>query len=481
MKKMVSSLRLRLLGAMVACLATMPLQAKIRLPHILSDGMVVQQQADVCFWGWTTPNTNVTVAPSWQEKRVTVKSDSQGRWRVVLRTPKASFHPLSITFSDGQPTTINNMLAGEVWVCAGQSNMEMPVRGFNECPVEGYQDAVWASANMRGVRYVRIPPRMSSVPLEDTPCQWVDMSPKTVSDCSAVGFFFAQRLAQALQMPVGLVLANKGGTMVESWLNAENLRKHTDEPTDSAQLSRKYPREWLRPLLWGNGTFHPIVNYGVRGVLYYQGCANVDHNPNTYGERLKLLARQWRKHFSDNMLMLIVEIAPHRYEGEMGTSAAFIREQQYKASLEIPHCAMISTNDLVYPYEVRQIHPTQKRPIGERLALTALARYYGYENVMYKQPAFEKLEIKGDTCVVHLKDTYTGIIPQSTYEGFEVAGVDRIFHPAHATYVRHNKFRLTSKAVPKPVAVRYCYRNFQLGNVKNQAALPLIPFRTDNW
>ena len=173
MKKMNSSLRLRLLGAMVACLATMPLQAKIRLPHILSDGMVVQQQADVCFWGWTTPNTNVTIAPTWQEKRVTVKSDSQGRWRVVLRTPKASFHPLSITFSDGQPTTINNMLAGEVWVCAGQSNMEMPVRGFNECPVEGYQDAVWASANMRGVRYVSIPPRMSSVPLEDTPCQWV--------------------------------------------------------------------------------------------------------------------------------------------------------------------------------------------------------------------------------------------------------------------------------------------------------------------
>ena len=100
---------------------------------------------------------------------------------------------------------------------------------------------------------------------------------------------------------------------------------------------------------------------------------------------------------------------------------------------------------------------------------------------MYKQPAFEKLEIKGDTCVVHLKDTYTGIIPQSTYEGFEVAGSDRIFHPAHATYVRHNKFRLTSKAVLKPVAVRYCYRNFLLGNVKNQAALPLIPFRTDKW
>ncbi|KDR52118.1 sialate O-acetylesterase [Hoylesella loescheii] len=473
--------RLRVLWALLLPLIALPLQARIRLPHILSDGMVIQQLSDFAFWGLAKPNTQITVVPSWNPNKLVVDSDSKGRWRIIVRAPGGSFKPHSITFSDGQPITINNILAGEVWVCAGQSNMEMPVRGFNECPVEGYQEAVWASANMRGVRYVKIPARMSSVPLEDTPCQWVDMNPKTVSDCSAVGFFFAQRLAQVLQMPVGLVLANKGGTMVESWLNADNLHKHTDEPTDSTLIARKYSTEWLRPLLWGNGTFQPIVNYGVRGVLYYQGCANVDHNPTTYGERLKLLAQQWRKHFSANMPMLLVEIAPHRYEGEMGTSAAFIREQQYKASLEIPNCAMVSTNDLVYPYEVRQIHPSQKRPIGERLALTALARYYGYEGVMYKHPTFERMEIKGDTCVIHLKDTYTGIVPQANYEGFEMAGADRIFYPADATYVRHNKFRLTSKAVPKPVAVRYCYRNFLLGNVKNQAALPLIPFRTDNW
>ena len=481
MKKTAIYHRLHVLWVLLLPLIALPLQAHIRLPHILSDGMVIQQLADFAFWGWAQPNTQITVVPSWNSNKLVVNSDSKGRWRIIVRAPGGSFKPHSITFSDGQPITINNILAGEVWVCAGQSNMEMPVRGFNECPVEGYQEAVWASANMRGVRYVKIPARMSSVPLEDTPCQWVDVTPKTVSDCSAVGFFFAQRLAQVLQMPVGLVLANKGGTMVESWLNVDNLRKHTDEPTDSTLIARKYPTEWLRPLLWGNGTFHPIVNYGVRGVLYYQGCANVDHNPTTYGERLKLLAQQWHKHFSTNMPMLLVEIAPHRYEGEMGTSAAFIREQQYKASLEIPNCAMVSTNDLVYPYEVKQIHPCQKRPIGERLALTALARYYGYEGVMYKHPTFEKMEIKSDTCVIHLKDTYTGIVPQANYEGFEMAGADRIFYPAHATYVRHNKFRLTSKAVPKPVAVRYCYRNFLLGNVKNQAALPLIPFRTDNW
>ncbi len=481
MKKPLVSYLSRLLCAAAMCLMALPLQARVRLPHILSHNMVIQRHAEVLFWGWAEPNTNITVVASWRADTLVTKSDAQGHWRITLKAPGGSFKPHSITFSDGQPVRIDNILSGEVWVCAGQSNMEMPVRGFWECPVDGYQQAVWDAANMQGVRYVKMPPRMSSVPLEDTPCEWVEVSPKTVDYCSAVGFFFAQRLQQVLKVPIGLVLANKGGTMVESWLNAENLRQHTQEPTDSAAIARKYPTEWLRPLLWGNGTFHPILNYSVRGVLYYQGCSNVDHNPSTYGERLKLLAQQWQKAFSDRQLFLFVEIAPHRYEGDMATSAARIREQQYKASLEIPHCYMVGTNDLVYPYEARQIHPSQKRPIGERLALAALGRFYGYEGVMYKHPTFEKLEIRGDTCLVHLKDTYQGIVAQPRYEGFEVAGQDRIFHPAEAVYVRNSTFSVTSKAVRKPVAVRYCYRNFLLGNVKNQAALPLIPFRTDNW
>lgn len=136
---------------------------------------------------------------------------------------------------------------------------------------------------------------------------------------------------------------------------------------------------------------------------------------------------------------------------------------------------------MVYPWEVNQIHPSQKRPVGERLALTALARYYGYNQVMYQHPTFSRLEIKADTCVVHLKDTYSGVILQPVYEGFEVAGADRVFHKAHATYVGNSTFNVSSSEVKAPVAVRYCYQNFQLGNVKNRAALPLVPFRTDNW
>ena len=480
MKKLFSSHCLHLLWALTTVLVVVPLQARVRLPHILSDGMVMQQQADITFWGWAEPNTSVTVAPSWQTNKQTVTSDSKGRWRVVVRTPKAGFTPLSITFSDGQPLTISSMLAGEVWVCAGQSNMEMPVRGFDECPVEGYQEAVSASANMRGVRYVKIPARMSSVPLEDTPCRWVDVNPKTVNNCSAVGFFFAQRLAQMLQIPVGLVLANKGGTMVESWLDAENLRKHTDEPTDSAALARKYPTEWLRPLLWGNGTFQPIVNYSVRGVLFYQGCSNVDHHSEAYADRLRLLISQWRRDFnSPNLPFYLVEIAPHNYGNALATDAAFIRMQQQRVAQTVNNTVLVGTNDLVYPGEADQIHPCQKRQIGERLAMTAAARDYGFDQILYRCPSFDRMEVRGDSCLVHLKDTYNGIATALSYEGFEVAGDDKVFHPAHARYIRNSTFLLNSPAVVRPVAIRYCYHNFQLGTVKNQAGLPLLPFATD--
>ena len=481
MKRYSLILRFGLLWAMAAFLVVLPTQARVRLPHALSDGMVIQQLSRVTFWGWAKPNTNITVTPSWNTGKTVVKSDAKGRWRVVLRTPQASFTPHSITFSDGEPVTISHILAGEGWVCAGQSYMEMPINGFDDCPVEGYQQAISESATMRGVRYLKVPSRMSSVPLDDAPCQWVDINPATAGNCSAVGFFFARMLSQVLQKPIGLVLANKGGTMVESWLNADNLRKYTSEPTDSALIAQQYPTDWLRPLLWGNGTFQPIVNYGVRGILYYQGCSNVDRNRTTYGERLKLLIQQWRSCFQADLPVLLVEIAPYRYGSEKGIEAASIREQQFKVSTDTPNCNLISTNDLVYPWEVNQIHPSQKRPVGERLALTALARYYGYNQMMYQHPTFSRLEIKADTCVVHLKDTYSGVILQPVYEGFEVAGADRVFHKAHATYVGNSTFNVSSSEVKAPVAVRYCYQNFQLGNVKNRAALPLVPFRTDNW
>lgn len=469
------SIFISLLMLMVSFSAT----AKVRLPHILCDNMVLQQQTDVQLWGWATPQACVSIKPSWGNKQV-VKADKNGRWNLRMRTPKGGYTPLSITFSEGNSITLHNILSGEVWVCGGQSNMEMPLKGFNDCPVEGYQEAIAESGDIQGIRYAKIPATMRTMPQDDAECHWEIVNPNTANECSAIGYFFACRLHKMIDMPIGLILANKGGTRVESWLEKDYLKQHTNEPTDSANIVRQYPTEWQRPLLWGNGTFHPILNYTVRGILFYQGCSNVGQVPTIYGERLTQLIGQWRKEFqSPNLPFYFVEIAPYNYGNTQGTDAALLRMQQQRVAQNVSNTVLIGTNDLVYPSEADQIHPCQKRQIGERLAMTAAARDYGFENIYYRCPSLDRVEIHQDICYVYLKDTYNGIAAATSYEGFEIAGNDGVYHPAQAQYLHNGKFVLTSLGITKPVNVRYCYHNFQLGTVKNQAGLPLLPFSTN--
>ena len=358
--------------------------------------------------------------------------------------------------------------------------MEMPLKGFNDCPVEGYQEAIAESGDIQGIRYAKIPATMRTMPQDDAECHWEIVNPNTANECSAIGYFFACHLHKMIDMPIGLILANKGGTRVESWLEKDYLKQHTNEPTDSANIVRQYPTEWQRPLLWGNGTFHPILNYTVRGILFYQGCSNVGQVPTIYGERLTQLIGQWRKEFqSPNLPFYFVEIAPYNYGNTQGTDAALLRMQQQRVAQNVSNTVLIGTNDLVYPSEANQIHPCQKRQIGERLAMTAAARDYGFENIYYRCPSLDRVEIHQDSCYVYLKDTYNGIAAATSYEGFEIAGNDGIYHPAQAQYLHNGKFVLTSLGITKPVNVRYCYHNFQLGTVKNQAGLPLLPFSTN--
>ena len=187
-------------------------QAKVRLPHIIGDNMVLQQQTEVRLWGWAKPGKAVKVSTSWNEETVTAKAGKDGKWLVKVKTPKASYEPLSITFDDGEPLTINNVVCGEVWVCAGQSNMEMPVKGFGMCPVKDYNHHVLDAANSRGVRSVKIPSVMRAEPQDDAQCEWKQCTPKTVGDFSATGYFFARLLSRTLDIPVGIIEANKGGT-----------------------------------------------------------------------------------------------------------------------------------------------------------------------------------------------------------------------------------------------------------------------------
>ena len=474
----------------VVAVLVLSAQAKVRLPHLIGDNMVLQQQSEARLWGWAKPGSTVKVTTSWQGT-ATAKAGSDGKWLAKVKTGQASNTPQTVTFDDGNGTVaIKNVLIGEVWVCAGQSNMEMPVRGFWGCPVEDYNQTVIDARNHGAVRSVKIPSIMRMEPQDDAQCEWRECGPQTVGDFSATGYFFARTMHQALDIPIGIIEANKGGSRVESWLTKENLQRHTSEPTDSAGIVAFKPEwDYHRALVWGNGTFNPILNYTVKGILFYQGCSNVGDPGNQYSERLKLLVEQWRQQFAlGEIPFYFVEIAPYHYDDVNGTQGALLREQQQRAVQIIPNSSLVCTNDLVYPYETTQIHPAQKRQVGERLAWTALNRDYGFSEVLYKSSSYKDMTIKGDTVFIHLQDNYHADAPFEMIKGFEVAGQDRMFHPARAQHFWQpgggywdEAIIVISDEVKQPVAVRYCFRNFQLGNVTNGANLPLFPFRTDNW
>ena len=229
-------------------------QGKVRLPHLVSDNMVIQQQTDVRLWGWAKAGSKVVATTSWSTQRSEAKADKQGRWLLTVRSPQASYTPLSITFDDGDgQVTIKNVLAGEVWVCAGQSNMEMP-----------YNQEVIHAAGKCQVRSAKIPSIMRMTPQEDADTRWRECSPQTVGEFSATGYFFAKTVNQALDIPIGLIEANKGGSRVESWLTKENLEKYTQEPTDTMGIVN-FKKEWdyhralqPHPELYRQG--HPVLS-----------------------------------------------------------------------------------------------------------------------------------------------------------------------------------------------------------------------------
>ena len=469
---------------LVGCVS-ISMMAKVKLPHLISNNMLLQQQQKLRIGGWDKPGKQGVGVPSWNQKRYTTRTNMQGEWEVKIETPRGSYKTYTLSISDGEEVTIKNVAIGEVWVCAGQSNMEMPMRGFDRCPTKNFMQEMMAADTTSGIRFVKIPSIMSTTPLNDAPCQWKVVNQATLPDVSAVGYFFAKPLEKALHVPVGLILSNKGGSRVESWLNREYLEKNTQEPLDSSTFAQKFRVEFYYPMLWGNGTFSPILNYCVKGILYYQGCSNVGDPENQYATRLAALAKQWRDGFQQPELpFYYVQITPFWYNNEEGTAGARLREQQFNAQQLIPHSGLVCTDDLVYPYEKKQIHPAQKQEIGERLALQALHKTYGRENLWCESPSFRDMEIKGDSCFIRLNNVYTGLSSMTDFQGFEVAGADKVFHKAVAMSARKKgkeTILVISDEVKAPVAVRYAFKNWGYGNVKNSAFLPLFPFRTDNW
>ncbi len=473
----------------LAAVPGIPARAKITLPDIISDNMVLQQNTTVNLWGHAAPASAVTITVSWPEAdTVTVTAGPDGLWLARVDTPAASFEPRTITVDDRESSvTIGNILIGEVWLCSGQSNMEMPLQGFWDCPVEHSAELIATSGRWKGVRVVKVPKTPALTPQDETPGKWMVSSPENAPGFTAVGYTFAQMLTTVLDVPVGIIDCSWGGASVEGWSPRELLDTYPDIDVDGTFRDFEAPEygwQWSfqLPMIMYNGMLHPLRNYTIKGFLWYQGCANVGRH-GTYAERLGNMVAHWRGLWREGDIpFYMVELAPFFNWEDNGISVALLREAQFKASRQIPNSGIVGTNDLVYPWEEQQIHPSRKQEVGERLAYMALNKTYGYTTIACEGPACSGVDFEGDTAVVRFDNDGEGLSPWTDLTGFEIAGEDRVFHPAEARIDRGMKRVLVrSDEVPSPVAVRYCFRNFLPGSLRGSRLLPAYPFRTDDW
>ncbi|MDH6358341.1 sialate O-acetylesterase [Parabacteroides sp. PF5-9] len=466
----------------ILCFFAVNGSAKIKLPQLISDHMVMQQQEYVRLWGEATPNATVTIQPSWSNDATETQADVNGYWQTEINTPSAGFQTYTLTISDGEPVTLHDILIGEVWFCSGQSNMEMPLNGFWNSPIKEANHTIADAGNHPGIRMATIERKGASTPQRYANGTWKVSNPENAPSFSATAYFYALALQRTLQVPVGIISCAWGGSRVEGWLPKEILQTYEDEDLSKVGNKDKSP-EYLQPMIMYNGLLYPCVNYTIKGFLWYQGCSNVGH-ADTYAERLATMVDHWRTLWNlGEIPFYYVEIAPYNYENNSeGISGALLREAQFKAQKLIPHSAMITTNDLVEPYESDQIHPWNKKEIGDRLAYQALNKTYGYRSIVAESPAYKSMEIKAHEIILTFDHANEGFSPWTGIEGFEISGEDKVFHPAKAVINQSERtITVSSESVSVPVAVRYCFKNFQPGNLRNHRNLAVIPFRTDHW
>ena len=476
MKRLITSIAL----ALLLCAAS---EAKLTVSSIFTDGMVLQQNTEAAIWGKADAGSQITVTTSWNGKSYRAKTDSDGRWEVKVTTPAGSYKPYSVTVKgNGGSITLNDVLIGEVWLASGQSNMEMPMRGFYNSPVEHAQEYICAPAAKEKVRMFHVHVKQSYEPLEEVAdSKWVGAEPSTVQWMSATAYFFANRLNRMLDVPVGIVSCAYGGARIESWTPKEILETYPDE--DLSRETIEAMTHYHRPYLAYNAMLCPVMGYTIKGFIWYQGCSNVGKHEQ-FCERMSNMVNHWRECWDDTEAKLpfyMVEIAPYRYKPQTETSyAALLRQAQHEAARQIPNSAIVVTNDLVESFEQDNIHPMKKLEVGDRLARLALNRDYGMHAVACYSPEATSCRLgeRPNELVVYLSHSENGLNRWMEIEGLEVAGSEGIFYPVTYAYFvwGENALLVRSEFVPDPCQVRYGWGDFKPGNLKNCEGMPVSPF-----
>ena len=454
---------------------------QLKLPTVISSGMVLQQNENVNIWGWAKKSAKVTVRAEWMDKSVTTKADDDGKWIVSIPTPPGSYDKYTMTISDKKSTIkLEDILVGEVWLCSGQSNMAWKTELCLDLKEE-MNDAVNVGKNVRLFTTGRI---RSEKPEDDVPdSRWTSCTPETVATFSGVGYGFGIEIQKALDVPVGLLQASYGGTFIEGWVSQDAIHNGEKSATfaKGIKIINKGKTMWVgKDSHLYNANIHPLLNVRIAGVIWYQGCTNVRSNPVSYRDNLQGLIRSWRKEFNNpDMPFYIAQIAPHTYVDQQG---ALLRESQDYVAATEPGCELIVTND---GQEIPgDVHPRLKKDVCHRFALCALGHHYKKNVGQWRSPAYEKKEINGSELTVSFKNLPTVLqVKGEKIIGFQIGeknvdgSVRYVLAEARLDESGKNII-LTSDQVKNPSDVRYCFDE-SVGNVFSAEGLPLAPFRTD--
>ena len=455
-------------------LSTLTMSAKVRLPQFFSDGMVLQQQSECNLWGWAEPGKKVSISTSWDKKSFMVTARKDGLFSLKVKTPEAG-GPYFIGFKDQDYVQLNNVMIGEVWICSGQSNMEMQMKGFKQQPVEGTTEELLRCKDAN-LRLFTVKRHASLTPEQDVTGQWNEANSASVREFSATAYYFGRALRQVLDVPVGLICTSWGGSACEAWMHPDWLKafpkvnQHVTE-ADVEKLQQRCPTALY------NGQLKPLVGYTMRGAIWYQGEDNIPRY-DYYATLMKAMVEGWRSDWKQgNFPFYYCQIAPYDYSLIGWENSQYLREQQAKAESMIDNARMAVLMDAGLEYG---IHPRKKRQAGERLALLALSNTYEQKGLpdfaTYKEVTFQN-----DTAVVSFDRSKEWVYfehgPKS--QNFEIAGADKVFYPAEA-WVSRNRVYVHSDKVKAPVAVRYAFRDWVEGDLMHDG-LPVSSFRTDDW
>ena len=460
---------LLLLGAGAGQITAQPI---LRLPSIIGDHMVLQENSNVKIWGWAEPNKEVLIIPSWSQDTVRTKSTGDTKWLASIQTPAADNRTYTLTVQTQQrKIEVKDILVGQVWLCGGQSNMNYSAtQGRNDMKEE------LKKPMNPTIRLFTVTRNSSPWYQEECEGKWQVCNAKSALWFSAVGYFFGKTLSEALSQPVGLINASWGGSPVETWTPASSMSK---EPALKGMWTKnrksKSPYNYTIGSMY-NAMIHPITNFALAGIVWYQGEANVGHT--SYADAFSLLIDSWRTRFGRDLPFYFVQIAPYKYKHP--NSGAEIREQQARVAASKDRTGMVVVSDLVE--NVGDIHPRRKQEVGRRLANWALAETYGKPGSKYRHATFASITVKGQKAIIAFNNAEGGIVSDGNpAEALEICDASMVFRPARAMIdQKDGSLIVWNDAVRKPVAVRYMFSNEGIGNLKDTAGLPVAPFRTDS-